>query len=247
MTNVFSSTSSIQLQGTVHPDSYFQIVEKNEIDWQLWIDVLQGQVAGAIFRDVLTPELRQQISHNFWHSSTLMQKGKDLPSDYHYEALLGPCIGIIGSQTLEFYFSELERSRQDMEKLFDNTDDFFRSLIGNLREHLNNQGIFVRAAEYKGTKAAEYKMRCCLGSTTTDFVLTPHDDIGFFRSSRLKDFEVSQLVNRRLIAAMFCLENGGGGELHYWNLRVNDETREALGFQKDDDSYGYSLELLANF
>ena len=87
MSEVLSSSHSIQLQGIVHPDSYFQIVERNELDWQLWIDVLQGKVAGAIFRGVVNQELRQQICHNFWHSISLKQKGDGLPA--HAKAFIG--------------------------------------------------------------------------------------------------------------------------------------------------------------
>lgn len=239
-----SSTPSIQLQGTVHPDSYFQIVERNKIDWQLWVDVLLGKVAGAIFRDVLNPELRQQICQNFWHSSTLMQKGKDLPSDYHYEALLGPSFTVAVLQSPEFYLAELERSSQDLEQLFGNTDNFFMSLMGNLREHLAKQRISLRQAEYNRRKTARYKMRC-LGNAAEEFVLVPHDDNGPYKNPRFKDFEVNRLLNRRMIAVMMCIENGEGGELHYWNLCVNDETIDTLGFQ--GDNFGYPLQSLANF
>jgi hypothetical protein len=237
MSEVLSSTPSIQLQGIVHPDSYFQIVEKNEIDWQLWIDVLQGKVAGAIFRGVVNKEIRQQICHNFWHSLSLKQQADGLPA--HAKAMLGTTV----SKPLEVYFDEVEQSRKDILGLFVNTGDFFRVLIDNIREHLAEQGWSLRLAEYNGLKAGEYKVRSW-GNTGT-FVIPPHEDVGVLRSPRMKDFEIGQLANGRVVGVNICLENSEGGSLRYWNISPNDETRKALGLE--NDGFGYPLESLADF
>ncbi|AFZ18742.1 hypothetical protein [Allocoleopsis franciscana] len=235
MTDVLSSTPSIQLQGIVHPDSYFQIVEKNEIDWQLWIDVLRGKVAGAIFRGVVNQEIRQQICHNFWHSVSLKQKSDGLPA--HAKAFIGASL----SKSLEFYSEEVERTSQDIEALFDNTGDFYLFLLDNIKKHLADRGCSLRVAEYNGRQAGKYKMRSWLN--TGDFVIVPHDDSGVLKAHHLQGFEVGQID--RVVGVLICLENGEGGDLHYWNISPNDETREALGFKSD--SFGYPLEALADF
>lgn len=237
MSDVLSSIPSIQLQGIVHPDSYFQIVEKNELDWQLWIDVLQGKVAGAIFRGVVNQEIRQQISHNFWHSLSLKQQADGLPA--HSKALIGTTV----SKPLEVYFAEVEQTRQDIQGLFANTGDFFQFLIGNIRLHLAAQGCSFRVAEHNGRQAAEYKMRSW-GNTGT-FVVVPHDDVGLLKAPHLQGFEIGQLVNGRAVGANICVENGDGGNLDYWNISPNDATRKALGFKHD--SFGYPVESLTEF
>jgi hypothetical protein len=238
MSDVLSSTPSIQLQGIVHPDSYFQIVERNEIDWQLWIDVLHGKVAGAIFRGVLNQELRQQICHNFWRSLTLKQQGDGLPS--YYEAFIGSSV----TKPLEVYLDEVEQVRQDVQELFANTGDFFEFLLGGIRQRLADQGCLLRVAQHDdGRKAGECKIKSW-GRKSGAFVLEPHDDEGPFRSPHLQGFEIGQLVGRT-VSVNICLENGEGGDLHYWNISPNDQTREALGFKYDN--IGYPLEALVDF
>ena len=80
-------------------------------------------------------------------------------------------------------------------------------------------------------------------ANTGDFVIVPHDDFGLLKASHLKGFEVATLD--RVVGHLMCLENGAGGELQYWNISPNDETREALGFEYD--SFGYPLHSLASF
>lgn len=239
MSEVLSSTPSIQLQGIVHPDSYFQIVERNEIDWQLWIDVLQGKVAGAIFRGILNQELRQQISHNFWHSPSLRLKADGIQA--HYKAFLGPFI----SKPLEVYLDEAEQTRKDVQGLFANTGDFFQFLIGSIGKHLAAQGCSLRVAEHNGRKAGEYRTRSWTNINTGNFVFAPHDDVGLLNAPHLQGFEIGQLVNGRAVGANICLENGEGGELHYWNISPNDETRETLGIKYA--GVGYPVAALAEF
>ncbi|MFP4409894.1 hypothetical protein [Coleofasciculus sp.] len=241
MAYIFGSTSLMKSKGIVHPDSYFKIVEKNKIDWQLWIDVLQGKVAGAIFRDVFNQELRQQVCYNFWNSLTLKQQTDGLPPSV--KALLGTSLEVITTNPLEVYFEEVKRTRKDIQSLFANTGDFFVFLIDNINEHLAAQGCSLRLAEYNGLKTGEYKMRSW-GNTGT-FVVAPHDDAGILGSPRMKDFEIGHLLNGRTVGVNICIENGEGGNLCYWNISPNDETRKALGFE--NDGFGYSLEYLANF
>ena len=239
MSDVVSSTPSIQLQGIVHPDSYFQIVERNELDWQLWLDVLQGKVAGAIFRGILNQELCQQISHNFWHSPSLRQTADGIQA--HYKAFLGPSL----SKPLDVYFDQAERTRKDVQGLFANTGDFFQFLLGSIGKHLADQGCSLRVAEHNGRKAGECRMRSWANTNTGTFVFAPHDDVGMLKSPHLQDFEIGQLVNNRVVGVNICLENGEGGDIHYWNISPNDECRKALGFKYD--GFGYPVAALADF
>jgi hypothetical protein len=233
--------SSIMLQGTIHPDAYFQIVEREEIDWQLWIDVLRGTVAGAIFRGALEPRLCGQICQNFWQSSVLKGKGDGLPA--HAKAFIGASII---TPPLEAYFEQVERVREDLEALFTNTGDFYNSLIENIRRQLADQGCSLRVAEHNGRQAAKCKIRSW--ANVGNLVLAPHDDFWLLKAPHLQEFEVSQLD--RVVGVLICVENGEGGELHYWNISPNDETREVLGFKSKNagyDSFGYPLEALEDY
>jgi hypothetical protein len=241
MFNNLGFDSFISLQGTVHPDTYFQIVERREIDWQLWVNVLRGTVAGAIFRGALEPALCRQIVRNFWQSSVLKGKGDGLPA--HAKAFIG---APLYTPPLEAYFEQVERIREDLEALFTDTGDFYNTLMENLRSYLADQGCSLRVAEYRGRQAAKYKIRSW--ANVGNVVLAPHDDFGVLKAPHLQDFEVSQLD--RVVGVLICVENGQGGELHYWNISPNDETRDTLGFKSAAaryDSFGFPLEALKEF
>ena len=241
MSNNLDSGSYVALQGTVHPNTYFQIVERREIDWQLWLDVLRGAVAGAIFRGALEPTLCQQICHNFWHSSALKGKNGGLPA--HAKAFIGASIT---TPPLKAYFEQVERTREALEALFINTGDFYNNLMENIKICLAEQGCCLRLAEYNGRRAAKYKIRSW--ANVGNLVLAPHDDFGLLKAPHLQGFEISQLD--RVVGVVICVENGEGGELHYWNISPDDETRKALGFKSANanyDSVGFPLEALQEF
>jgi hypothetical protein len=232
---------SITLRGLTHPRSYFQIVENEGIDWQLWVDVVCGDIAGAMFRRTLEPELCEQICHNFWHSPALKRQSDGLPA--HARAFVGASLG---TPPLESYFEQVARMRPYLDGLFAGTGGLYNELLGNISKHLAERGYSLRLAEYNGHQAAKFKMRSRLN--TGGFVIVPHDDFGLLTAPHLRDFEVGQVD--RVLNVVICLENGEGGELQYWNICPNDETREVLGFKSPSaryDSFGYPLEALADF
>jgi hypothetical protein len=243
MTNMDSMRRDlpITIRGHTHSASYFQIVETRGIDWRLWVDVVCGKIAGAMFREALEPELCQQVCHNFWHSPALKRQSDGLPA--HARAFVGASLS---KPPLESYLQEVARIHPYLDELFAHTGDFYNQLIGNVSKHLAKQGYSLRVAEHNGRQAAKYKMRSW--ANTAGFVIVPHDDFGYLKAPHLRDFEVGQVD--RVVNIVICLENGEGGELLYWNICPNDETREVLGFKSASaryDSFGYPLEALANF
>lgn len=225
-----------RLTGTVHPPEYFRFVERTEIDWEVWDRVVRGELTGAIFRGVLPPDACTRICANFWASPLLKRPDDGLPA--HGRGFVGA--SLVGPP-LEEYFADAERMRPGVQALFDGTDDALPALLREFGQHLARRGVTLRLAERQGRKAGMFKMRSWQNTGT--FVLGPHDDAGALRSPTLKNFELQAL--RRVVGAVACVENSDGGELHYWNISPDEETRNALG--QVYDSVGYPLESLDGF
>ncbi|OKH99000.1 hypothetical protein A6A06_25715 [Streptomyces sp. CB02923] len=236
MTESTESGAVATLHGTVHPDAYFRFEERKALDWNLWSDVLRGDITGAIFRGVLSAPVCERICRNFWSSPVLKRRADGLPS--HGRGFVGASIV---SLDLDTYLDESERIRADVGALFDGTEDALASLLDDYGDHLAARGCRLRLAEHRGRRAQMFKMRSW--RNTGPFVLVPHDDASVMRSPHLAGFEAGEVA--RVVGVAACVENGAGGELHYWNITPDRDSRDSLGFRYD--SVGYPLESLRDF
>jgi hypothetical protein len=57
-----------------------------------------------------------------------------------------------------------------------------------------------------------------------------------------RGFEIQHLTTQPLVAVNICLENTGGGALHYWNLEPDAAARTAFGLT--ETGYPYPTEAL---
>ncbi|MFF2812859.1 hypothetical protein ACFVT2_37980 [Streptomyces sp. NPDC058000] len=230
-----SGSDQIRLTGRVHSVDYFRFVERDETDWQAWTDVLRGKVAGAIFRGVLTPDVCEHIRRNFW-SSPMLQSKEHSTRDADYW-----CGNhLFTASSLDWYLDEADRARTALETLCAGPGRTPLSLLDEYRDHLADRGIRLRLAEHQGRRAAPFRVRS--RGDHDALVLAPHDDAEAIRHARHIDgCEVKQVS--RLCNALMCVENGSGGELLYWNISPDRESRAALGMSTD--SYGYPIESLS--
>ncbi|MFI9742994.1 hypothetical protein [Streptomyces sp. NPDC052494] len=228
----------VRLTGDVHPDEYFRFVERDEIDWEVWTDVLRGKVAGAVFRGALAPDVCEQIRRNFWSSPALERPGAGTSTNGH--SCGAP---LIGSADLEKYLEVAEELRSAVDALFDGTGDHaVPALLRTYRDHLARQGVRLRMAEHRGRQAGAYKMRSRENSGA--YQLLPHDDAGTLRRApHLSGFEVQRA--RHICGAVACVENGPGGELMVWNISPDRESRRELG--SGYGNRGYPPESLEGF
>lgn len=230
-----SGSDQFRLTGQIHPVDYFRFVERDEMDWQAWTDVLRGRAAGAVFRGVLPPDVCERIRRNFW-SSPMLQSKEHSTRDADYS-----CGNhLFSAPTLDWYLDEADRARPTLEALCAGPGRTPLSLLEEYRRYLANQGIRLRLAEHQGRRAAPFRLRS-RGDDHT-LVLSPHDDAEAIRHARHIDGCEVQRVNR-MCNALMCVENGSGGELLYWNISPDRESRDALGMSTD--SYGYPIESLS--
>ncbi|WP_326734453.1 hypothetical protein [Streptomyces sp. NBC_01022] len=227
----------VRLTGDVHPADYFCFVEREEIDWELWTDVLRGRVLGVIFRGALAPEVCERIRRNFWSSPILKQAGSNSPNGYG----CGP--QMVGANGLDRYLDAAEQTRAGVDALFTGVEDrAVPALLDDYRGHLARQGVNLRLAERHGRRAGSYKLRSREASGA--YSLVPHDDADTIRRAPyLRGFEVQSA--QHVCNALACVENGPGGALTVWNIAPDAASRRALGF--GDDSYGYPQETLSGF
>ncbi|MEU9114356.1 hypothetical protein AB0D04_21850 [Streptomyces sp. NPDC048483] len=230
-----SGSDQIRLTGQVHPADYFRFVERDEMDWQAWTDVLHGKVAGAIFRGVLPPDVCERIRRNFW-SSPMLRSDERSARDADYW-----CGNhLFTASSLDWYLAEADRARPALETLCAGPGRTPLSLLDEYRDHLAGEGVRLRLAEHRGRRAAPFRLRSRADSDA--LVLAPHDDAEAIRHARHIDGCEVQRVSR-LCNALMCVENNSGGELLYWNISPDRKSRHAFGMSTD--SYGYPIESLS--
>lgn len=212
--------TSVTLTGVVSPADYFRFEERDELDWEVWSDVLRGRIAGAVFRGVLASEACESVQRNFWRSPLLKRSSDGLPLNGNLCGAL-----LVTNSSLSGYLDEVERNRPYMEALFAGPGRAVPDLVDQCARHLKRQGIRLRVAEHEGRQAGMFKVR----SRGRDgaYVLAPHTDASAFRAMpHLSGFEIQRAV--RYYSVLACLKNDTGGELVCWNITPDEESSRAL-------------------
>lgn len=233
--NELSSLPEDELTGKIRSSEYFKIDAFRNIDLDAIYRALTAQVAGGIFKGVLSKNACQKISDNFWDSPSLRQRSDGVPAyyvgTYHYK------------KAMDVYLAEAEKTRADVKSLFMETEDFLENLLTSLRAYLAEKGIALRLAQYEGAPAGEYLMRSWCDSG--NFALEPHDDGAQLKTELQSGFEIAKTLDYTPVAVNICLQNGAGGDLHYWNYEPDDNARAKLGLL--ETGYPYPVELLSPF
>ena len=226
-----------RLGGRVGDSTFFRFVECDGLNLDVIHEVLAGNLAGCVMRRLVSPEIRHEALANFWKESLRQAYGEEddqAPDDY---SVLGAYhYGV----DLETYFAAVEHSKPGLDRLFSNTDNFFDSTMGALADHLARTGVNLRVASCGDRTAGRFRVRGW--GDFEGYSIAPHDDEVNTRLSYQRDFEIQQIADGRVVAANWCLQNGDGGSLHYWNLQPDDEARRRTDMT--DKGYPYDIALL---
>lgn len=218
-----------RLSGSSVQPSDFVIREFDALDPAEIQKVLDGESIGCIFRKVVPLADCRRVTENFWNHPGLRQRDDAVPAwylgTYHY------------GRTLQAYLDAAEESRHTLHDVFDGARNLFAQVMEPLGARLSSQGVALRPAAHEGREACEFVMRSWSGRG--QFALQPHEDAAQLSCRTQAGFEIQQ-VAAPLVAVNICLENSGGGELHYWNVRPSAEARGALGLA--ETGYPYPLE-----
>lgn len=225
------------LTGKINNQSFFNFYESTQLNFNKILQVLKGNLAGCVIRNFVPLDVCKKVEENFWSSSFLKKRQDNVPAyyigPYHY------------NKNLEEYIQQAKKARQGLNQLFQGTANFFVEFIMNFSAFLQKENIIVRIAEYNGEKASAFRLLSWPNST--NFSLEPHDDIAQCGTVLQKGFEIQNVRNYEVVAINICLDNdkaGKQGQLHYWNMQPDDQSRKILGIE--ETGYPYPSYLLSN-
>jgi hypothetical protein len=225
--NTTSAVASAELTGWSGSGDYFQFREYQGYVPAAVLDVLRGNVLGAVFRGVIGPAACAEVADRFWASPAGRQRGGEAPvrylGAYHYHK---------GTQV---YLDECAEVAAAIEEILRPGNDPLAVFYGGLAESLDPAGITVRRAEYDGRQACRGVLRSWFGRG--QFALDPHEDRGQCGVPQQADFEIQQVLQYRICAMNICLENGADGRLRIWNIQPDVDSKRRLGTEYSGSPY----------
>lgn len=226
-----------KITGDIMSADAFKIVETDHIHIPNLLDVFQGKIAGCLFKGVIRPEDCSMIAKNFWDSSHLRQRSDGVPGNflgtYHYKKIL------------QDYLNESDYFNAILPSIFSNTTNVFQDIMDQMQSDLNPTNKKVRPAKHNTQEACHFFMRSWPGQMDADYALAPHDDGAQCTDRKQAGFEIQTTVHSPIVAANFCIENVGSGNLHYWNIQPDLKTKKMLDIE--ETGYPYPPELLREF
>ena len=224
-----------RINGKKLSEDFFFFYEEEKFDPEKMFKVLAGEVAGCIFRNIIPKKVCKRISKNFWKSDLLRKREDNVPAfylgTYHY------------GKNLEKYIEEASENNKISSTLFNNTENILEDIIGALYSCLLNKNIFLRSAEYKGREAGRFLMRSW--SNHGVYSLDPHEDLSQCYNVEQRGFEIQSTVDYEIVAVNICIENKEGGNLHYWDVQPDANSRKKLGLEQT--GYPYPIDILSGY
>ncbi|TNH22706.1 hypothetical protein FHG89_28600 [Micromonospora orduensis] len=207
-------------------EEYFTFREFDDFRPEEVVDVLNGRVAGVIFRGMISPDVCEQIASRFWASPSIRERpsppGHYLGT-YHYHKPTGQ------------YLDECAESAAAVAEVLDVPGRPLDRFRRGLSDALAPQGAIFRLAEKDGRQACMALLRSWHGHG--EFALVPHEDRSQCSEPQQADFEIQQVLGYQPAALNICLENGTGGRLFYYNIRPDDESKRRLGLHYTGSPY----------
>jgi hypothetical protein len=224
-----SNTLDVQpLTGWSGDQEYFTIREHDRFVPEAALDVIDGRVAGVMFRGMVPAEVCQNISRRFWDSPHRKVRGVEAPGFY-----LG---AYTWNKPTAQYLDEAEKINPVLRDLLDVPGDPMKEFYAGLGRVLADRGAVVRPAVHEGREAAVALLRSWHGQGT--FALNPHDDDSQCSDPQMADYERNGVFGKPVAALNICLENeGGGGRLVYWNIRPDLESKRRLDVEYTGSPY----------
>lgn len=215
----------------------FRIVETDKFDVTHLLDVFEGKIAGYIHRSGIDSSVCSTIASNFWNSVYLRQRTDGVPGSflgaYHYQ------------KKLTDYLNEAQYFNAILSGVFSKTKNVFHAVLDELQLALKRNQKILRPARHGQQEACHFFMRSWFGCEEENYALAPHDDESQCTDKRQTGFEIQTTIDCPIVAANFCIENFGGGNLHYWNVQPDNQSKMMLGVE--ETGYPYPVELLHEF
>jgi hypothetical protein len=228
-----ASSSASRLTGWSGDAGFFRFVERDRIDPALAADVLEGRLAGAMFRGVVASDTCAEVARRFWASPNLHRRGADAPGrylgTYHW------------CKPLDGYLDEADADRSAVDALTDGIADPMAALLEPLRAWYAQRLVAIRLAAHAGRDSCQCLIRSWMGEGT--FSLEPHEDESQLAFEGQHGFEVLETAINPVCAINACIENHGasdglpGGELVVWNIRPDRASKQQLGLAVTGSPY----------
>jgi hypothetical protein len=207
---------------------YFVIREYDEFDPEAVLDVLEGRVAGVMFRGMVPLDVCKNISQRFWDSPDRKTRGVEAPGFY-----LG---AYTWNKPTAQYLDESAEANPILRELLDVPGDPMKVFYDGLNRVLAERGAVVRPSLHEGRESCIALLRSWHGQG--QFALEPHDDDSQCSDPQMADYERNEVYGRPVAALNICLENeGGGGRLAFWNVQPDEESKRRLGVQYTGSPY----------
>ncbi|MEW2290583.1 hypothetical protein [Streptomyces sp. NPDC047841] len=226
--------SKARLNGRQADPEFFRFEERSDLDYGLVLDVLHGRRLGVIFRDVIPPAARKELTERFWAS----------PARQHREGEPSHYVGAYHwNKSADTYLREAAEVADHVQEVIDAPGSPWHTFRQGVNEALGQEGASLRIAEMGGRSASAALIRAW--DKEGDFSLDPHEDEAQCKDPRQAGFEIQRVLEHDICAVNMCIEHTAGGRLVIWNIRPDDATRRALGIELT--GLPYTAEALAGF
>ncbi|WP_327367114.1 hypothetical protein [Streptomyces sp. NBC_01217] len=223
-----------KVSGLQADSEFFRFEERDELDYQLVLDVLHGRRLGVIFRNVIPSPARKELTDRFWRSPALEHREGE-PSHY---------VGAYHwNKSTTAYLDEAAEVIKDVKAVIDTPDSPYTTFRQGVAQALAQEGATLRVAEKDGRSACPALIRAW--DQPGEFSLDPHEDSAQCQDPRQVGFEIQNVIQHSICAVNMCIEHTAGGRLVVWNIRPDNEARRALGIELT--GIPYPSESLAEF
>lgn len=215
--------------------AFFAFPEYQEFDASVALSVLQGKLAGVIFRNCIDTTVCAAIIEKFWAHPERQRRSAEAPGFY---------IGALHWLTpMSELMAKVPKAREALYSILDTPNEPTTEAIGKILAASGGTLKSARAATYNGQPVCDRLIRAWEGEG--NYSLNPHEDESQISWPGQSEFEISQLTSHPVCALNMCLENTSGGDLHYWNIRPDQQSKERLKVQHT--GIPYPLEALTQY
>jgi hypothetical protein len=203
------------------------------VDVSTVFEVLNGNLAAYLVRGFIPPDVCRRVEANFWASPGRVPRygeGEDGVEAY----LIGA--SHYGKPTLT-YLNEVLACKAAVEGLYTGTINPVAAFRNALASSLT-----VRAAGLDNLPAGDCK--AVYWNNVGTFLLEPHDDLAQVKDPIQADFEIQQ-VDRVMAVNLYASVPERSGQLQFWNIEPDNETRAELGLT--NVGFPYPAELLVEY
>lgn len=225
-----------RITGTIANKNIFKFHETDYFDIEPIEKIIEGNLSGYIFRNAIDPRICQKIIKNYSDNIHVKERDDGVPGTF-----LGT---YLYRKNLLEYLEQAQRYNKILPEIFSGTVNIFDRYINLIKSELRTKKT-IRPAKYYDQEACHFFARSWYGPSIKKYALEPHEDgVRCIDKDKL-GFEIQSTINSPIIAINFCLENDETGNLHFWNIQPDQNTKKNLGLEIT--GYPYSIEMMYEF